>query len=178
MFLYLILNRGETRECIAKKNPCHHNCLWSLICDKARKSLFLESGHTEYQNDRNKEFNNIKRYILVKIQASDSRSVPPKQMVVFFQLLAYTVWCVCAHFWCSLTGVTLGGGGGKSVYVCPFVCIFYAPKPLKRNGSQFLCVINFLYSAQPTVNVHYTTLITFSTKYLMMCKFYTDVGGI
>ena len=25
---------------------------------------------------------------------------------------------------------------------------------------------------------HYTTLTNFSTKYLMMCKVYTDVGGI
>ena len=27
-------------------------------------------------------------------------------------------------------------------------------------------------------NLFYTTLTKFSTKYLMMCKVYTDVGGI
>ena len=26
--------------------------------------------------------------------------------------------------------------------------------------------------------INYTTLANFSTKYLMMCKVYTDVGGI
>ena len=28
------------------------------------------------------------------------------------------------------------------------------------------------------VILHYTTLTNFSTKYLVMCKVYTDVGGI
>ena len=27
-------------------------------------------------------------------------------------------------------------------------------------------------------SIHYTTLTNFSTKYLTVCKFYTDVGGI
>ena len=35
----------------------------------------------------------------------------------------------------------------------------------------FFCDVVMLY-------LSYTTLTNFSTKYLMMCKVYTDVGGI
>ena len=36
----------------------------------------------------------------------------------------------------------------------------------------------YLVVGERYVRLNYTTLTNFSTKYLMMCKVYTDVGGI
>ena len=39
-------------------------------------------------------------------------------------------------------------------------------------------IFNYLYITFPQIFINYTTFTNFSMKYHLMCKVYTDVGGI
>ena len=60
-----------------------------------------------------------------------------KRWSYFFSylLIQYGVY---VHIFGDPLSVSPRGGGYKSVYVCPFVCTVYAPKPLNRIDPNFM----------------------------------------
>ena len=63
----------------------------------------------------------------------------------------------------------VGELGSCQSYLCHSLCESVCPSDLLSAHSIWHWVL---------INLSYTTLTNFSTKYLVICKVYTDVGGI